>query len=149
MLEIYRNWDCEGAIYMKNAKTIERYRQIQDEQPDSEEHGIFWAFNNKQFDDGLEKMKERGLYKDGSTVFSIGNGGYGVSRELIDKFFDFYKDRKKRVAAECDPQEVYLYEYNNYECMIDWDGDKKAYDAIVDIYGEEIAKGITRFSNRG
>ena len=146
MLEVYTDWDCEGAIYMKNPKTIERYKEIMTEEPDSNKFGIFWAFSDKQFDEGKAKMKELGFYKDGQKIYSFGAGGYGTSKKLIDDFFAFYRNRSKRAAEECDPQEVYLYEYDNHECMIDWDGDKAAYDIIVSMYGKDVANGITRFS---
>ena len=146
LLEIYRDWDSEGAIYMKNAQTIKRYKELSDEHPNPEDDGMFWAFNTKQYEEGKVKMKELGFYKEGQTIYSIGSGGYGTSIELIDKFLDFYINRRKRVAEECDPQEVYLYEYNNHECMIGWEGDEPAYKIIVDTFGEKVAKSITRFS---
>lgn len=145
MLEVYRDWDCEGAIYMRNPKTIERYRELQDEHPDSDKYGIFWAFSKEQYEEGKKKMKELGFYQEGQKIYSFGAGGYGTSKELIDKFFSFYADRRKMIAKECDPQEVYLYEYNNHECMLSWDSDEPAYKIIVDTYGKEIADSITRF----
>ena len=145
LLEIYRDWDCEGAIYMKNAKTIKRYIELQNEHPESENYGIFWAFSDTQYNEGIQKMKELGFYKDGQKVYSFGNGGYGTSELLLNQFFDFYVQRQKKVSVECDPQEVYLYEYNNHECMLSWDGDEAAYNIILDIYGEDIANTIKRF----
>ena len=58
--------------------------------------------------------------------------------------FKFYDDSRAAIPKECDPQEVYFYEYNNHECMIAWDGDKEAYDLIVGYWGEEVAKTIER-----
>ena len=146
LLKVYRDWDCEGAIYMENPQTIKRYKELGKEEPDCDKYGIFWAFTDKQFDEGKARMKQLGLYTDGQKIYSFGGGGYGVSSDLIDQFFGFYAERKKRMAAECDPQEVYLYEYNNHECMIGWEGDEPAHKIIVDMYGEEVAKSITRFS---
>ena len=145
-LKLFLDWDHEGAIYMENAKTIDRYKEIMSEEPDSEKYGIFWAFSDEQFEEGKARMKELGLYSEGQKIWSFGTGGYGVSEKLIDDFFAFYKNRRQRAADECDPQEVYLYEWNNHECMIGWSGDEPAYNVIVDMYGENIAKGITRFA---
>lgn len=145
MLEIYKDWDCEGAIYMKNPKTLNRYIELSNEQPDSDKYGIFWAFSNEQYENGKSRMKELGFYKDGQKIYSFGAGGYGTSKESIDKFFGFYNERAKKIVAECDPQEVYLYEYDNHECMLSWDGDEPAINIIVNIYGKEIADTITRF----
>ena len=144
-MEVYRNWDSEGALYMKGARTIKCYIELMNEHPDTDKYGIFWAFSDKQYEEGKARMKRLGFYHDGQKIISFGSGGFGTSEELIDKFFDFYKERNKKAVKECDPQEVYIYEYNNHECMLGWDGDEPAYKIIVDMYGEEIAKGITRF----
>lgn len=146
VLEVWRDWDCEGAIGMKGAKTIKRYKELSDEHPDSDKYGIFFAFSKEQYEEGKARMKELGFYKDGQKIYSFGMGGYGTSKELIDAFFNFYAERSKLMAKECDPQEVYIYEYNNHECMLSWDGDEPAYKIIVEMYGEEIAKSITRFN---
>lgn len=144
-LKVYRDWDSEGALYMTGAQTIKRYIELMDEHPDSDKYGIFWAFSNKQYEEGKARMKQLGFYRDGQKIYSFSSGGFGTSKELIDKFFDFYKERDKKVTEGCDPQEVYIYEYNNHECMLSWDGDEEAYNIIARMYGEEIAKQITRF----
>ena len=144
MLKLFQDWDHCGAIYMENAQTIERYRELEDDHPDSNKYGIFWAFSDQQFEEGKAKMKERGLYKDGQKIWSFGMGGYGVDEKLIDEFFNYYKNRRKIVAAECDPQEVYIYEWNNHECMISCD-DHDAFKVVVDTFGKEIAKNVVRF----
>lgn len=59
-------------------------------------------------------------------------------------FFDYFAKRDEEIKANCDPQEVYFFEYNNCECMYAWEGDKEAYDIIVELWGEETAKTITR-----
>lgn len=145
LLEIYKDWDCEGAIYMKNPRTLRRYHQISDEEPDCDKYGIFWAFGGDQFDNGYKKLVQLGHIKDGDKVVRFGSGGFAASKEHLDKFYAFYDERDKKVAAECDPQEVYLYEYNNYECMIGFDGDEQAYNVVVRIFGEETAKKVKRF----
>lgn len=146
VLEVYRNWDYEGAIGMKNPKTIKRYEELRSKHPDCSEYGIFFAFNDKQYEEGKAKMKELGFYKDGQKIYSFVAGGYGTSKELIDKFFNFYKEQDKIIAKECDPQEVYLYEYNNHECFLSWDGDDAAYDKVVHIFGKEVAETIKRLN---
>ena len=52
----------------------------------------------------------------------------------------------KRVKQECDPQEVYCYEFNNYECMLSWDGDEQAIRLIIDYYGVETARTVRRWN---
>lgn len=143
-LKYYRDDECSGAIRMIKPKTINRYIELKNEHPDSEKHGIFWAFDQKQYDDGIARMKALGLYKDGQKVYSFDGGGFAVNHDLADKFFGFYNNREKMIAEECDPQEVYFYEWNNYECMFDFDGDKRAYDYVVSVFGEDAVKNIKR-----
>lgn len=51
-----------------------------------------------------------------------------------------------RIKNECDPQEVYCYEYNNHECCIAFDGDIEAIRLVAGIWGVETAKTIKRRS---
>lgn len=73
--------------------------------------------------------------------FAHYGGRYAVFGAAV---FDISDDKAGGNPKECDPQEVYFYEYNNHECMIAWDGDKEAYDLIVGYWGEEVAKTIKR-----
>lgn len=142
-LMVHRDWDCEGAIRMENAKTIKRYHELRDTHPHSEKYGIFWAFSTEQYNEGKRKMKELGLYQDGQKVIYFGGGGYGTSEKGIEDFFNFYADIEKQIAKECDPQEVYFEEWNNHECMITGN-DEEAFKVVCDIFGKDVAKTITR-----
>ena len=66
------------------------------------------------------------------------------TRKGIDDFMYFYEERDKQIPKECDPQEVYFYEYNNHECCYGWEGDTPAYELIVNYFGEDVAKAIKR-----
>lgn len=126
-LRYYRDWErYEGGICMMNPVTIKRYREIHDMQPDADKCGVFFAFSNSQFHEGYDHLVELGHIQKGDKVVQTGIGGMFGTKEGIDKFLDFYEDRNKDVVAECDPQEVYFYEYNNHESMIAWDGDLEA-----------------------
>lgn len=66
-------------------------------------------------------------------------------RDLNDKKdYHAFDKMKETVAKECDPQEVYFYEFNNYECM--YSDDDEAIQIIIDIYGVDIAKTVKRYS---
>lgn len=146
-LRYYRDWDrYEGGICMMNPVTIKRYREIQDMQPDADKCGVFFAFSNSQFHEGYDHLVELGHIKKGDKVVQTGIGGMFGTKESIDKFLGFYEDRNKEVAAECDPQEVYFYEYNNHESMIAWDGDLEAIKLIIDLFGVDEARKIKRYN---
>lgn len=83
--------------------------------------------------------------REGEKICSAGAGLYGT-RDGLDRYFAAHDDFDKRITAECDPQEVYFYEYNNHECQISWDGDDPAYRIIVRLWGEETAQKIQRVS---
>lgn len=144
-LRYYRDWsNYEGGIVMQNAQTIKRYREIQDQHPDADKCGVFFAFSNQQFSEGYKHLVELGHINDGDKVFRSSLGAFGT-KDGLDKFYGFYENRDKDIPTECDPQEVYFYEYNNHECMMGWDGDLEAIKIIISLWGADVARKIKRF----
>lgn len=145
-LRYYRDWkNFDGGIVMMNDQTVKRYREIKDQHPDADKCGVFFAFSNEQFNEGYKHLIELGHIKDGDKIVRGVAGAFGTN-EGLDKFFKFYEDRDKPIKEECDPQEVYFYEYNNHESMIAWDGDLEAIKIIIDIWGADIARNIKRYN---
>lgn len=143
-LRYYRDWgNYDGGIVMLNAQTIGRYKEIKNQHPDSDSYGVWWAFSDEQFARGRQHAIKIGKLNPDDKICHGGAGLYGTS-EAIKAFYAAYHKRDELIPKECDPQEVYFYEYNNHECMIAWDGDKDAYDLIVGYWGEEVAKTIER-----
>lgn len=87
------------------------------------------------------------LWYDGDTTIDryieLANKIYHSGITCLAAYLKYAHDIHKQQAAECDPQEVYFYEYNNHECQ--YHDDTHAYAIIVDIFGEDIAKQIKRF----
>ncbi len=139
--------DSYGMMRWRNARTLERYRELCNQHPDDNKYGVFFAFGNRQFADGVQKLIARGYIRDGEDgkIVSYGSGLYGIPSEL-ERFMDFYRERRKRISAECDPQEVYCYEFNNCECCIDLDGDLNAIRHIETVWGADTARTIQRKS---
>lgn len=129
------------------ASTLKRYRELRDQHPDSSQYGVFFAFGLKQREEGIRSLINRGyITKDEhSKIFYYGYGLYGIPSE-VKRFLDFYKERNRRIAEECDPYEVYCYEYNNHECGISSDGDLGAINIVVDYWGADVARTIRRCS---
>ena len=119
------NEDIENDCLMtwKNARTLGRYKSLCNERDsvDVKKYDCFFAFGN------------------------FGAGGYGT-KDGIERLFKFYEDMEARIKNECDPQEVYCYEYNNHECCIAFDGDIEAIRLVARIWGVETAKTIRRKS---
>ena len=142
-VEYYHDWDnSEGGICMKNAKTIKHYRELKNENHKTEDYGVFFAFGEKQFEEGRQQLIAKGYLKEGEKVLSAGLGLYGT-QEGIDRYMAFYEVREKKIAKECNPQEVYFYEWNNHECMISGEDDD-ALKVVIGYFGKEEAHKIVR-----
>lgn len=144
VLDYYRDWEhCEGGICMLNPQTINRYHELRAEQSNVNVHkyDVFFAFSNTQFVEGLKRIRP---LEEGERLVSIGGGGYGT-RDGVKRLFEFYEEVDTKIKAECDPQEVYFYEYNNHESMIGWDGDTEAIKIVVALWGEDVARNIERY----
>ncbi|KKM62621.1 hypothetical protein LCGC14_1519900 [marine sediment metagenome] len=75
--------------------------------------GLFFAFSNKQLDEGLEKMKA--TTKD---IVSIGVGGFILKTEVVawENLFNMHdKERKERLKDEKKLVDALVYELNNHE----------------------------------
>lgn len=142
-LEYCRDWErTDGAVVMRNVKTLNRYHELVEERDNLNcySYDCFFAFSNEQFEEGAKRIRP---LKEGEKYVSCGAGLYGT-RNGVDKYFAAIAEYDKQIKQECDPQEVYFYEYNNHECFISWDGDEPAYNIVERIWGEERASQIVR-----
>lgn len=135
-VQVEQDWDNDGFLRIKGAETLTRYSEIREQQYNLpvKEWGIFFAFSNEQFEEGYKDLVKRCLIKDGDKVKRFGNGAFGLS-EGMRRWVQEADALDARIVEECDPYEVYLYEYNNYECCIDWDGDQRAVEAVLRTFG--------------
>ena len=127
----------------ENAHTIELYKSLRDElstTPKGFEDEIFFAFSDEQFERGISKLPEDAQ---SLKVYSFGAGCFGTER-AIKALFARDNNIYKRIKHECDPQEVYYYEYNNHECCIDWDGDSEAIYKVMRYFGDDVAHTVKR-----
>jgi len=116
----------------------EAYNGIYDTDPDTKAYRVFFAFSNEQLKQGMADCG----YKEYKELCYAENGLFG-SREAIISFLGVYGEKAKRVAAECDPQKVYDYEFNNYEC--DYTGtDREAILQVVQIFGKDRVRLVKR-----
>jgi hypothetical protein len=84
------------------------YQEIKNQQPIL--RNCFFAFSDKQFNEGIEKHNLQGqkIYK--------ADGGLFGTHEGITELMNFYGKVNEQIAEHCNPQEVYDYEYDNHEC---------------------------------
>lgn len=121
---------------------IERYRELSDMHPEYHK-GFFFAFSKKQVEEGKEALMKNGTWKEGQEIVHYGFGMFATP-EGIKYVEEFYENRYKMMREECDPQEVYDYEYENHESFISLEGDRDAMELCISIFGEEIASKIKR-----
>ena len=111
------------------------YQQIKNEQPILRE--CFFAFSKEQFNEGIAKhnLADKKIYK--------GYAGLYGTQEGINELMNFYDKLNERIAKECNPQEVYDYEFDNHECSITCD-DTDAMKIVLGIFTEEQCMNVKR-----
>ena len=140
-LQVKQDWNNDGFLRITGARTINHYLELQQRQSEIpvNEYGLFFAFSQEQFDEGYKGLVKRGLIQDGDKVKRFGQGCFGTL-EVIKRWMAESSAIDAQIAQECDPYEVYLEEYNNYECCIDWDGDQRAVERVIALFGLERTK---------
>ena len=141
--EFEQNPEYDGMIAWRHAKTLKRYRELRKEQTemDVSKYRCFFAFSREQL---VQGQKSIGL-KEGERLVSFGCGGYGTA-EGVRQMFARLEEIESLIRAECDPQEVYCYEFNNHESFLAFDGDVDAIRLVKGIFGLETALKVKRFS---
>jgi hypothetical protein len=111
------------------------YQEIKNQQPILKD--CFFAFGQTQFDEGVTKHNLQGkkIYR--------GHGGLYGTKEGIDELMNFYDNINKRIGEECNPQEVYDYEFDNHECSITCD-DTEPMMIVLGIFTEEQCMNVKR-----
>lgn len=77
--------------------------------------GIFYAFSDKQFEEGMKQCGYTQTDIDSGRIVKDGYGGFGT-REAFDKRNNFYKEIQERIKKECTPEEIFEMEFGNREC---------------------------------
>lgn len=93
----------------------------------------FFAFSNQQFEEGKAKN-----IPEGKKVLSGPFGLFGT-QEGINDFIQQYNEHDKMIVANCDPQDVYNYEFGNHECGYTGD-DTEAMDIVKGFFPDAEIK---------
>ena len=103
-------------------KTIKNYQDIRKEAQDKHttlfnECGVFWAFSNEQFAEGLKKT----TLAEGEKLASIGAGGY-LPKSKVEQLKAGMKNitlwEKTEIKKMKDGKRKHIiYELNNHECF--------------------------------
>lgn len=126
-------------------KTLEKYLEIKKEMSEyfSLENGFFFAFTKDDFVEGQKELQKIGWFTSADKLISIGAGGFTV-RRAFDKMEAFMSECDKKIANECNAQEVYDYQYNNFESDYASDGDLQAMRIVLQHFGKDKLSKIKR-----
>lgn len=116
--------------------TLKRYLELANEQPSLE--GCFFAFNERQLKEGMAKIGVSST----SEIQSAGHGTYGTP-EGLKKLYEEMNARDKKITEECNPQDIYKYEFDNHECKISLD-DTPVIELLLNYFTPEQLKGLKR-----
>lgn len=116
--------------------TREKYIEIKNTYP--EKYKCFFAFNDKQFEEG----KVKSGIQPGERIYRQTAGLFGT-QEGLDKYRKDLDAILARIPQECNPQDVYGYEFANHECGYLGD-DTAAIRMVVCYFGREVAKTVER-----
>lgn len=111
------------------------YQEIKDLQPELFE--CFFAFSDKQYKEGIAKHNLEG------KKILRGFGGLFGTHEGITKLYADYDAIAKKVSNECNPQEVYDYEFDNHECGYIHD-DSEAMKIVISHFEAEKYNSVKR-----
>ncbi len=86
-----------------------RYYELNEEWYHTEHKEIFFAFSQDRFEEEKAKLPK------GAKVYRGPAGMFGTDKGFKD-FEQALQDHNKKVASECEPLDVYIYEFYNHEC---------------------------------
>ena len=128
-------------------KIPETYQELKKRQADelNSFEGIFFAFNDKQFKEGMQKIGHDNIDNLKEKIYSLGAGGY-IRKDCSQAFHDMFErhaqERRQRNKDEKFLVESIAYELANHEYCITGDV-SDALDALG-LTMEEVDKAILK-----
>jgi hypothetical protein len=97
----------------------------------------FFAFSNSQYAEGIKEHK-----LEGKKIFKADGGLFGT-HEGIKALYDYYDKQHDEISKNCEPQDVYDYEFANHECGY-LGNDAEAITLALSYFTLEQVKNIKR-----
>lgn len=101
---------------------MSKYQELKEKASKVSMPGIFYAFSNQQFKEGLVKiglLKENetldDFQKKGIKITTDGLGGYGLKEAFAERRKQ-YDTIDEEIKANCTADEIFEYEWWNHEC---------------------------------
>lgn len=98
---------------------MSKYQELKKEWNTKDFEGIEYVFGQEQWHDYLQRHN---LTEEQAKATLVGDGYGGVgTREAFANREKYLDEWIERVKTECTPEEIFTYEYNNYECAYTYD----------------------------
>lgn len=126
---------------MKKEERIAKYCELKKKWNSKNYVGTFYAIDEDDKKNGIKKILS--LRNGNEELVQYTKHLFGWKRyldEMVDKKYAI----RNMIVSECNPQDVYDYEYKQNNCKIDPCGDVEAIKTIINIFGVEIANKIKR-----
>lgn len=113
-------------IGRRGVEEMESYQELKARQAKelNDFEGIFFAFNDKQFKEGMEKIGYNNNDNLKNKIFSLGAGGY-IRKDRSEEFHAMFerhnKEKENRRKEEKFLLESLIYELQNHEYCITYD----------------------------
>jgi len=125
--------------------TYSDYKEVVTKERDTimKSNGVFWAFGNEQFKEGIAKCN----LAEGEKVTELGAGGYLPSKN-VDSFLKEINEVSKFTG---DRVQAIKYELNNHEYKISMDAEQcikdvfDIIDACTDGISMDLVKEVARY----
>lgn len=117
-----------------------------------EDAGVFWAFNNDQFKEGLKRLKANNQLLEGEKLTRWIAGGFLPSKNvdaMMEKLQEVDKQQKAELKAAKDEKEkAILYELNNHECFYRGNGLDDVADIFKGVYTkQDVLKVFKKYNS--
>lgn len=127
------------------------YKEYKDkEQAEFNKLPIFWAFSDRQF---MEEMQKRGLTEhDTDKLYSFGNlGGFYLKSDaqLIRDYLNRPNELLELMKEPEFAEEAFLFEMQNHEYHINWEGDYDVCSCFGHCNFEEGKGGLSYLKEMG
>ena len=139
----------DGQLIIYGAKTLGRYKELTSRfnKCDSKVFEMVCGYDAKDVKSAKKafEKKVRKLGK-GEYLTYFGCGAF-ATKEGYTKWKEYVNETCDMISRECDPQEVYYYEYRAL-MTIEENCDKYAIGVVKNYFGEEVAKTVKRLNNK-
>ena len=138
----------DGKLIIDGAKTLGRYKELTSRfnKCDSKVFEMVCGYDAKEMRKAkIEFEKKVRKLKKGEYITYFGCGAFGT-KEGYTKWIKYVNATRESISRECNPQEVYYYEYRAL-MTIEENCDKYAFGVVKEYFGSEVAKTVKRLRN--